>query len=194
MKLLRRSADGQPDRVPFRDGAGPGGARPRSACPGFASAPPTPFAVELRAHRMGEDVYLEGTITGSLELECSRCLARYRHAAPRALPTRSRARRIARSCRSGGGRGAGARRHVPRRRARDGLVPRRRRSTSARSCARRSRWRCRSSRCVGRIARGCVRTAGPTATRGRCGCAENEPESPFAVLAALRLGPSGGRS
>ena len=29
---------------------------------------------------MGEDVYLEGALTGSLELECSRCLVRYRDA------------------------------------------------------------------------------------------------------------------
>jgi uncharacterized protein len=29
---------------------------------------------------MGEDLYLEGRAEGALELECSRCLARYRHA------------------------------------------------------------------------------------------------------------------
>ena len=33
----------------------------------------------LQAHRMGEDLYLEGSVEGELELECSRCLARYRH-------------------------------------------------------------------------------------------------------------------
>jgi len=38
-----------------------------------------PFRFTLRAHRMGEDIYLEGEASGSLELECSRCLARYRH-------------------------------------------------------------------------------------------------------------------
>jgi uncharacterized protein len=38
-----------------------------------------PLRFALQAHRMGEDVYLEGTAEGSLELECSRCLARYRH-------------------------------------------------------------------------------------------------------------------
>jgi len=31
------------------------------------------------AHLMGEDVYLEGVAEGTLPLECSRCLARYRH-------------------------------------------------------------------------------------------------------------------
>lgn len=39
-----------------------------------------PFAVRLEAHRMGEDLYLSGELCGELELECSRCLARYRHA------------------------------------------------------------------------------------------------------------------
>jgi uncharacterized protein len=38
-----------------------------------------PFQVQLRAHRMGEDLYLEGVVEGGLELECGRCLARYRH-------------------------------------------------------------------------------------------------------------------
>jgi len=40
-----------------------------------------PQVVVLRgaAHRMGEDVYLEGVAEGALSLECSRCLARYRH-------------------------------------------------------------------------------------------------------------------
>lgn len=38
------------------------------------------FGLELQAHRMGADVYLEGTAKGSLELTCGRCLKRYRHA------------------------------------------------------------------------------------------------------------------
>lgn len=36
------------------------------------------FAFSLDAHRMGEDVYLEGRMRGELEVECSRCAARYR--------------------------------------------------------------------------------------------------------------------
>ena len=35
-------------------------------------------AFELRAHRMGPDVYLEGEALGGLDLACSRCLTRYR--------------------------------------------------------------------------------------------------------------------
>ncbi len=47
-----------------------------------AAADEAPIALrfELRAHRMGEGVYLEGEGTGDFELGCSRCLARYRHA------------------------------------------------------------------------------------------------------------------
>ena len=33
---------------------------------------------EVRAQRLGPDVYLEGDLTGSLDLACSRCLTRYR--------------------------------------------------------------------------------------------------------------------
>ena len=38
-----------------------------------------PIEFRLEAHRMGQDVYLEGGAEGALELECSRCLARYGH-------------------------------------------------------------------------------------------------------------------
>ena len=34
----------------------------------------------LRAYRVGQDLLLEGELRGALGLECSRCLARYRHA------------------------------------------------------------------------------------------------------------------
>ena len=38
-----------------------------------------PVHVALRAHRMGQDIYIEGTVSGALELECGRCLVRYGH-------------------------------------------------------------------------------------------------------------------
>jgi uncharacterized protein len=38
-----------------------------------------PFHVRLSAHRIGDDVFLDGAVEGSLPLECARCLARYRH-------------------------------------------------------------------------------------------------------------------
>jgi uncharacterized protein len=40
---------------------------------------PGPLRLEVRTQRFGEDIYLEGQLEGALELECSRCLARYRH-------------------------------------------------------------------------------------------------------------------
>ena len=45
---------------------------------GSPAAVVEPFRFHVLAHRMGEDLYLEGTAQGALELECSRCLARYR--------------------------------------------------------------------------------------------------------------------
>jgi len=39
-----------------------------------------PFAMHCRAHCMAENLFLEGSVAGAVELECSRCLARYRHA------------------------------------------------------------------------------------------------------------------
>jgi len=49
----------------------PGGRLPSEPC--------QPIRVELEAHRMGEDLYLAGAVDGVFELECSRCLKRYRH-------------------------------------------------------------------------------------------------------------------
>lgn len=55
----------------------------RSANPdgaGLAGELTAPLAFELEAHRMGEDLLVEGRVAGAVELECSRCVARYRHA------------------------------------------------------------------------------------------------------------------
>jgi uncharacterized protein len=37
------------------------------------------LAFDLRAQKMGENLYLEGEVRGTFECACSRCLARYRH-------------------------------------------------------------------------------------------------------------------
>ncbi len=37
------------------------------------------LTASLRCHKMGADLYLEGEVRGELDLECGRCLARYRH-------------------------------------------------------------------------------------------------------------------
>lgn len=39
----------------------------------------TPLVIELSGHRMGEDLYLAGSVAGEVELLCGRCLNRYRH-------------------------------------------------------------------------------------------------------------------
>jgi uncharacterized protein len=36
------------------------------------------FAVRVSAHKMGHDVFLDGTVEGELDLQCGRCLSRYR--------------------------------------------------------------------------------------------------------------------
>jgi len=38
----------------------------------------TPFIFSLKAHAAGTEVILEGSMCGSIEAECSRCIARYR--------------------------------------------------------------------------------------------------------------------
>jgi len=54
--------------------------------PELAAALAAPVSVDLRAHRMGQDLYVEGRVTSELSLECGRCLARYR--APLSEPFR----------------------------------------------------------------------------------------------------------
>lgn len=46
--------------------------------PDLAGALAAPIAADVRAYRMGQDLYVEGRVTAELELECGRCLARYR--------------------------------------------------------------------------------------------------------------------
>jgi uncharacterized protein len=38
-----------------------------------------PLRFVFQAYLMGEEVYIEGEVRGNVELECGRCLARYRH-------------------------------------------------------------------------------------------------------------------
>jgi uncharacterized protein len=66
--------------TPFRFEAGAGWWQQHMPADGELPDPPVaPFCVEGRAHTLGEDLYLEAAIEGELELECGRCLARYRH-------------------------------------------------------------------------------------------------------------------
>jgi uncharacterized protein len=79
MQILIDRLRDSPTEIRF-DASDPGWAEVRAAVPelvGAAGSEPGPVLV-LRAHRMGADVYLDGVLSGALELECSRCLARYR--------------------------------------------------------------------------------------------------------------------
>lgn len=46
---------------------------------GLPREPEEPFVIEGRAHRIGDDLVIEGEVRGALGLECARCLSRYRH-------------------------------------------------------------------------------------------------------------------
>ncbi len=50
------------------------------ASPDLPSSLDAPLAIRVRGYRMADDLLLEGRLEGGLSLECSRCLARYRHA------------------------------------------------------------------------------------------------------------------
>jgi uncharacterized protein len=64
----------------FRFEGGPGWwSRALPEEPGLHRDLAEPFVFAVQAHRMGDDIYLEGSVEGVLELECSRCTARYRH-------------------------------------------------------------------------------------------------------------------
>ncbi len=78
MKLLVDRLSSTPTRFRFEADSGWWAAHMRREA-GLPQELPEAFVFELSAHLMGEDLYLEGAASGALELECSRCLARYRH-------------------------------------------------------------------------------------------------------------------
>jgi uncharacterized protein len=161
--------------------------------PGLPAEPAEAFAVELRAHLMGEDVYLEGVITGGFELECSRCLARYRHASrePFRIVLEPAGTRIP------------ADPEAAEALARDGMCLGEESETG---------WFRGEEIDLGAFVREAVELSlpvqplcredcpglcprcGAELARGACGCAEKKADSPFAVLSTLRIGPTGGRS
>jgi uncharacterized protein len=159
---------------------------------GLPEEPAEPFVVTLLAHRIGDDVYLEGSIEGVLEFECSRCVARYRHASrePFRLVLEPAGSRLPADPEAAGAL------------ARDGMCLGEEPETGwfrgdeidlgpfvleAISLALPVQPLCRED-CPGLCGR-----CGAELAKGACGCAERKPSSPFAVLSAL-LGPGGGRS
>jgi uncharacterized protein len=192
MKLLLDRLIASP--TPYRFETAPGWWRAsRPARQGPAAESSAPFVVELQAHRMAEDVYLEGSIEGELEFECSRCLARYRHAShePFRLVLEPAGSRVP------------ADPEAAVALARDGMCLGEASETGwfrgeeidlgafvleAIALSLPVQPLCRED-CPGLCPR-----CGAELAQGACGCAERKPESPFAVLGTLRLGPSGGRS
>jgi uncharacterized protein len=79
VKLLVERLSHSPQAFEFEAGS----AWWRAAIPEHRDLPrelEEPFVIAVAAHRMGDDLYLEGEVRGHVSLECSRCLARYRHA------------------------------------------------------------------------------------------------------------------
>jgi uncharacterized protein len=77
MKILVDRLSATPSA--FRFEAGAGWWQQHMPTKGDLPMPPqAPVHLEFEAHTLGEDLYLEGGIAGEFELECGRCLARYR--------------------------------------------------------------------------------------------------------------------
>ena len=80
MKLEIERLTAEPTPFAYEEGSAWWGARmPRNVL--VPREVVDPFRVTGQAYRGAgsEDVIIEGTITGAFELECARCLARYRH-------------------------------------------------------------------------------------------------------------------
>ncbi len=152
-----------------------------------------PFHVSLQSHRIGEDVYVEGRVEGALELECSRCLARYRHSlrepfrivlepAGQRQPTDPEA--VEALARAGVCLGDDLEVGWVRGREIDlGAI-----SMEAVVLALPVKPLCRED-CAGLCA-----VCGADRSSNACGCEEVGTDSPFAALQALRDGRTGGRS
>jgi len=67
-----------PTSVHFEAGSGWWHAR-MPPNPGLPPDLADPIALDVTVSRQGDEIHLEGVVGGELELECSRCLARYRH-------------------------------------------------------------------------------------------------------------------
>jgi uncharacterized protein len=79
MKLFVDRLTPTPQREVFE--ASPGWWRERADSPQeFEYEIPKPFRFEIDVHKVGADVIIEGEVSGEIEMQCGRCLARYRQA------------------------------------------------------------------------------------------------------------------
>lgn len=191
MKLEVERLTSEPRPFAYEEGSGWWCARmPHQA--GIPRELAEPFAVTGNAYRgAGEEILIEGSIRGALELECARCLARYRH-------------RLSESFRlvlEPAGQRTPAEPETAMALVRDGMCLSDEielgwyRGSEIQldavcleliSLALPVQPLCRED-CAGLCPR-----CGSDRNEGPCGCSEANPNSPFAVLAALRGGSSGG--
>jgi uncharacterized protein len=192
MKILADRLTASPTRIDFE--ASPAWWREQSAeGRELEYAVEDPLRVEVEAYVVNEDILLKGSLSGAIRVECSRCLQRYRHALSEhfRLVLESAGERS-----PADPEGAIAL-------ARDGMclgdgleVGWYRGSeivldaffSELISLALPLQPLCAED-CLGLCAR-----CGADRNRVDCGCEEMKPPSPFAVLAALRDGESGGES
>jgi uncharacterized protein len=78
MKILVDRLSPTPEEFEFEGGSG-WWQHAVSPDAGLPSELPEPLRFRVRAYMAADDVILEGTVEGTIPLECSRCLARYRH-------------------------------------------------------------------------------------------------------------------
>jgi len=158
--------------------------------PEDVARPVAPVQIGLKAHTMADDVYLEGALSGQLDAECSRCLARYRHALRDEFrlvlePARDRtpadpesAERLARS-------GLCLGEELEAGWYRGGVIQLDGFFAEVISLALPVKPLCKED-CAGLCPR-----CGVNRNEESCECVNIEPSSPFAVLATLRNGSSG---
>ena len=143
------------------------------------------FQIRVDVHRMGDDILFAGKVAGALEVECARCLTRYRHALQEdfALVAEPAGTRLPADPEAAGAlRGEGlclgdepeVGWYQGAELALDSLC------LEVISLALPVQPLCREG-CPGLCSR-----CGAELNQGPCGCDEARPNSPFAVLAALR--------
>ena len=151
------------------------------------------FRFELTAHTLREDVYFEGSAEGEFEVECSRCVARYRHALREAFrlvlePAADQGEFDPEGVEALDRDGLCLSDDLERGWYRGSSIDIEAYLAEVVALAMPVQPVCRAE-CAGLCPE-----CGANRNEADCGCSEKKPNSPFAVLAALRNGSSGGKS
>ena len=149
-----------------------------------------PFAIECDVHTMGEELFLSGDIEGAIELECGRCLARYRHGLRESFrlilePARDRIPSDPEAAAALSRDGISLGDEIESGWYRGSEVDLAHFFLEVVALALPVVSLCRES------CEGLCSNCGADLNTDRCGCAQTNPASPFAVLAELRDRPSG---